>query len=94
MTKVLSLLTLAVLAFSVMTGPAFAQFAKIPIVRLGVRPHVEPRMTPEHRPPPVVGRELDDVFGLESKRDLDLQKPGGRDAWKRDLLDPAPSGLR
>jgi len=39
MTKVLALLTLAVLAFSVMTGPAFAHFAKIPIVRLGVRPN-------------------------------------------------------
>jgi hypothetical protein len=62
------LLTLAVLAFSVMTGPASAQMRKI-----DVRPHrpVEHdfRMTPEHRR---AVREQGRVLGLED-RDLDLR---------------------
>ena len=86
MTKVLALLTLAVLAFSVMTGPAFAQVGPRMVLR---------RIAPvEHmtRRPPVVDRELGRVFGL-GDRDLDLRKPGGRDAWKSDLGRDAKSDV-
>ena len=57
MSKVLALLTLAVLAFSVMTGPAFAP----PIGQIAVRPYgpVEEFWGPGFRSrPPVVDGEL------------------------------------
>ena len=61
MSKVLALLTLAVLAFSALTGPAFAQivFGQIGVRTLGpaLRSH-----------PPGVHWELGRGFGLESKR--------------------------
>jgi hypothetical protein len=81
MTKVLALLTLAVLTFSAMTGPAFAQIGRIIVRPPGPVEH-NFRMTPEHRLPPVVDRELGRAFGWESKRDLDLQPsrpPGSLD---------------
>jgi hypothetical protein len=70
MTKVLALLTLAVLAFSAMTGPAFAP----PIGRIGVRQygHVEQYFGRALRS---VDRKLGRVFGLESKRYLDDLPP-------------------
>jgi hypothetical protein len=74
MNKVLALLTLAVLAFSALTGPAFAA----PIGRIGVRTygHVEEYLGPALRShPPVVDRELGRGFGLESKRYLDDLPP-------------------
>ena len=63
MNKVLALLTLAVLAFSALTGPAFAA----PIGRISVRTygHVEEYLGPALRShPPVVDRELGRGFGL------------------------------
>jgi len=75
MSKVLALLTLGVLAFSAMTGPAFAP----PIGQIGVRTygHVEEYWGPALRShPPVVDRELGRGFGLESKRYLPSRQPG------------------
>ena len=70
--------------------------ASIPLALLRVGPRmVLRRIAPvEHmtRRPPVVDRELGRVFGL-GDRDLDLRKPGGRDAWKSDLGRDAKSDV-
>ena len=67
MNKVLALLTLAVLAFSVMTGPAFAP----PLGKIFVRPYglIEEYWGSGLRShPPVVDRELGRGFGLAPSR--------------------------
>jgi len=71
MTKVLALLTLAVLAFSAMTGPAFAP----PLGRSGVRSYgiVDSYYGRALRHEPRVDRELGRV--LRPGSDLDLAPP-------------------
>ena len=82
MSKVLALLTLAVLAFSAMTGPAFAPpIGQIPVRAYG---HVEEFFGPALRSHgPIVDRELGHGYGLESNRyfgDL-FRPPGFLDNW-------------